>query len=707
MVLQITKSKAFGTIQSKNLDKFVNMKTLILVESPTKAKTLSRFLGSKYTIDASMGHIRDLPKGDLGVDIENNFEPKYVIPKDKRKTMENLKDHAKDADEIILATDPDREGEAISFHLKEVLEKENKKTKFSRIVFHEITPTAINEAIENPRQIDMNLVAAQTGRRILDRVVGYKLSPILWSKIKKGLSAGRVQSIALRLVVEREREIEKFKTSEFYRIFVTANKKNDKTSIVFELVKINGEQIEKTTNLKLYDGDYKYAQTSLTKTDAQVINTDLSEKDFRIVDVAQKETKRSPYPPFTTSLLQIEASRRFGYPSRRTMSLAQRLYEEGFITYHRTDSYNLSNDFITAARSYIDGNFGKKYLPDSPRLYHTKSKMAQEAHEAIRPTNLGLSEAEVTAKLGRDFGKLYNLIYKRALATQMSDAIFLSTRVDATVAGSKNYDFVANGRVMKFDGFLKIWFYEDDEQLIPELSKDEVLNISDINIKEHKTSPPPRYNEASLIGSLEKHGIGRPSTYAPIISTITARFYVEKIENRFKPTEIGTLVNDFLVKNFSTIDDIPFTASMEDELDEVANGTKEWVPVIKEFYTPFEKLLKEAEGEKKIEVKLEKTGEKCPLDGGDVVIRVGRFGKFKACSNFPTCKFRDSIIQESGYLCPRDSGKMILKRTKTGRTFYGCANYPKCDFAVWTREQLAKQAVAATNNIGNETIPNN
>lgn len=673
------------------------MKSLILVESPTKAKTLARFLGGKYDIQASMGHIRDLPKGALGVDIKHGFKPSYVIPKDKRKIMEGLKEEVKHVDHVILATDPDREGEAISFHLREVLSDENKKAKFDRIIFHEITPTAINTALEHPKDIDMNLVAAQTGRRILDRVVGYKLSPILWMKIKKGLSAGRVQSIALRLIVEREREIEKFKSVEFYRVFVVANKKNDKQPITFELVKINDEPIEKTTTLPLYDGDYKYTETRLSKTDAESIQNNLAGKDFLVTDVSEKETKRAPYPPFTTSLLQIEASRRFGYTSKRTMSLAQRLYEEGFITYHRTDSYNLSNVFISQARNYIDKNFGKKYLPQTPRIYHTKSKLAQEAHEAIRPTNLFDDEKTVASKLGNDFAKLYGLIYKRALSTQMADAEFLSTHVEGQIKNGKIYDFVANGRVMKFDGFLRIWFYEDEEQLIPELAKDEKLETREINVTAHNTNPPPRYNEASLIGALEKHGIGRPSTYAPIISTIEARFYVEKEENRFKPTEIGILVNDFLVKNFSTIDDVPFTAKMEGKLDEVASGAIDWVNVLKEFYEPFEKHLTDAESEKKIKIEPEKTGEKCPLDGGDVVIRIGRFGKFKACSNFPGCKFRESIVEESGYLCPRDQGKMVMRRTHRGRTFYGCENYPKCDFAVWTKAQLVKQAVQDKN----------
>lgn len=679
------------------------MKSLILVESPTKARTLSRFLGEDYEIKASMGHIRDLPKGAFGVDIKHNFEPQYVIPKDKRKIVEALRENVKNVNRIILATDPDREGEAISYHLKTILSEENKKARFDRIVFHEITPRAINEALDMPREIDMNLVSAQTGRRVLDRVVGYKLSPILWMKIKKGLSAGRVQSVALRLIVEREREIETFKSAEFYRVFIVLSKLNDNTPIIFELEKINGEQIEKTNTLKIYDGEYKYSQTALAGNDAENIKKDLEDCNFIVTSVTQKETKRSPYPPFTTSFLQIEASRRFGYSSSRTMSLAQRLYEEGFITYHRTDSYNLSNDFISAARNYIEKNFGNKYLPQTPRIYRTKSKLAQEAHEAIRPTNLFDTDTTVASKLGRDFAKLYSIIYKRALSTQMSDAIFLSTQVktEATESG-KTYLFGANGRVMKFDGFLKIWFYEDEEQLIPTLQKDEKLNLKEVNITPHKTNSPPRYNEASLIAALEKHGIGRPSTYAPIISTLSSRYYVEKDPttasgqgSRFRPTEIGILVNDFLVKNFPSIDDIPFTASMEDKFDEIADGKTNWVPVIKEFYGPFEKHLKEAEEEKKIKIEPEKTGEKCPQDGGDIIIRLGRFGKFKACSNFPNCKFHESIVEDSGYLCPRDQGKMVLKKTKRGRTFYGCANYPKCDFAVWTKAQLTKEAVAA------------
>lgn len=666
------------------------MKNLILVESPTKAKTLSKFLGGKYDIEASVGHIRDLPKGDFGVDIEHNFEPKYVIPSDKRKIISLLKEKAGKADKIILATDPDREGEAISYHLREILKSEVKKgTKFERIAFHEITPKAISEALEHPREIDQNLVEAQTARRILDRIVGYKLSPILWKKIKRKLSAGRVQSIALRLVVEREREIEKFKKNAFCRVFVIAEKKSQE--IELELVKIDENEVEQTNTINLYDGKYSYATTTVNKKLAEEVTSLLKGKTLIISDITKKETKRSPYPPFTTSSMQQEASRRLGFASRRTMSLAQRLYEEGYITYHRTDSFNLSNDFISAARDYIEKTFSKKYLSPAPRTFQTKSKLAQEAHEAVRPTNVFLQEDEVASNLGRDFAKLYSLIYKRAISTQMADANFLSVRIIADVKEDKKYTFQANGRQLLFPGFLKIWYYEDKEQLLPELELNEKLPVKDTKKTDHETTPPPRYNEASLIATLEEHGIGRPSTYAPIISTISDRYYVEKQEGRFVPTTIGTAVNDFLVKNFSEIDDIPFTAEMEDKFDDIANGQKEWVPVIAEFYKPFEKLLEGAEKQEKVVLEVEKADKPCPVDGGDLVVRIGRFGKFYACANFPKCTYKESIIEEAGYPCPKDAGKVIVKRTRTGRTFFGCSNYPNCTFAVWTKAQLLKE----------------
>jgi len=671
------------------------MTNLILVESPTKARTLTKFLGGKYDIQASLGHIRDLPKGEFGVDIEHDFAPKYIIPTDKKKIISALKQKVKDAKKIILATDPDREGEAIAHHLYEVLKKDAKKdAKFSRIVFHEITPKAISQALEHPKEIDINLVWAQTARRVLDRIVGYKLSPLLWKKIKRKLSAGRVQSITLRLIVERENEIGKFSGKQFHRVFVIAIKKGDKTPIEFELVKINGEPVEKTQVLKLYDGEYKYAQTQLSNLDAEKIKTELETKLFVITDISQKETKRSASPPLTTSSMQQEASRRLNFPSRKTMSVAQRLYEEGFITYHRTDSLSLSSDFISEARNFIEKEYGKKFLSSAPKVFKTKSKLAQEAHEAIRPTNVFQKDDEISLRLGRDFARLYSLIYKRAVATQMSDAIFLSTKVEAEIENNKKYHFGANGNTLKFPGFLKVWLYEEKEQMLPTLILNEKLNLLEIRLSEHITNPPPRYNEASLIGSLEKHGIGRPSTYAPIISTITARFYVEKQEGRFVPTTIGTAVSNFLVKNFSDIDDIPFTATMEDEFDNIALGKLEWVGMIRKFYKPFEEDLKKAEGTEKIALAQEKTGKICPLDGGDIVVRHGKFGKFYACNNFPKCTYKESIIEDSGVLCPKDGAKVIVKKTRTGRPFFGCQNYPNCTFAVWTKEQLMKETGA-------------
>jgi len=668
------------------------MKNVILVESPTKAKTLTKFLGGKYIIEASLGHIRDLPKGNFGIDIEHDFEPKYVIPSDKRKIIENLKNKVKDAEKIILATDPDREGEAISHHLYEVLKKYAKKdAAFERIAFHEITPQAIAEALENPRKIDNNLVAAQTARRVLDRIVGYQLSPLLWKKIKRKLSAGRVQSIALRLVVEREREIAEFTGSEFYRIFVVAKKQDNDSPIEFELTKINGELIEKQVPLKLYDGDYKYAKTSLDEKLSAEIEAELTSKNLTITDIIQKETKRSPYPPLTTSSLQQEASRRLSYPSRRTMSVAQRLYEEGFITYHRTDSLNLSKDFIDQARNFIEKEYGKDFLSEKTRTFQTKSKLAQEAHEAIRPTNVFQKEEEIAAKLGKEYANLYSLIYKRAISTQMSEAIFSSTRIEAKIENNLKYLFQANGNTLKFPGFLKMWYFEEKEQMLPVLTINETLNPVELKRTSHKTNPPPRYNEASLIGSMEKHGIGRPSTYAPIISTITARYYVEKQENRFVPTTIGTVVSNFLVKNFSDIDDIPFTATMEDEFDDIALGKLEWVPMIKKFYGPFEEQIKKAEGTERVTMEQEKTGKICPLDQGEIVVRHGKYGKFYACGNFPACTYKESIVEDAGVPCPKDGGMVVMKRTRTGRTFFGCANYPKCTFAVWTKEQLLKE----------------
>ncbi len=666
------------------------MKDVILVESPTKAKTLTRFLAGKYDVIASMGHIRDLPKSKLGVDLENNFEPQYIIPRDKQKTVKQLKDTVKGARLIILATDPDREGEAISYHLHEILKDINKKADFERIVFHEITKGAIDEAMGHKRKIDIDLVNAQTARRVLDRVVGYKLSPILWKKVKRHLSAGRVQSVALRLIVEREKEIEKFDSKTFYRMVLDVNKNGVKDTIHFELTKIDDEKLEEATEITLYDGSYKYTFTKLTKELADTIQKEIVKRGLLIVDVQQKETKRSAYPPFTTSTMQQAAFRRFGYAGKRTMSLAQRLYEEGYITYHRTDSFNLSDVFLKASRSYIEKEYGAEYLSKDIKVFKTKQKNAQEAHEAIRPVNLDIKKDAIKKELGNDYANLYDLILRRAVATQMSDAIFGSTKLIGEIKTEKTYTFEASGSVLKFPGFLKIYsIKEEDTQILPVIDKGETLEYNNSTISEHTTTPPPRYNEASLVSSLEKHGIGRPSTYAPIISTLYDRLYVEKNEGRLTPTEIGISVSEFLVRNFANIDDIPFTARMEENLDNVAEGKLKWQEILKEFYGPFEQQLKKAENAEGVKIEVEYSDRLCPQDNGRLIIRQSRYGKFLACENFPNCRFTESITETLDIPCPKDAGKIIMKKTRKGRPFYGCSNYPNCDFAVWKKEDIA------------------
>ena len=684
-----------------------NMKDVILVESPTKAKTLTRFFSGKYNVVASMGHIRDLPKSKLGVDLENNFEPQYIIPKDKQKTVKMLKDTVKGAKLIILATDPDREGEAISFHLHHILKDVNKDSDFERIVFHEITKGAVEEAMGHKRKIDQDLVNAQTARRVLDRVVGYKLSPILWKKVKRHLSAGRVQSVALRLIVEREKEIGQFDSATFYRMFLVTTKKDDKNKVEFELTKIDGEKLESSTEIKLYDGTYKYNKTTLTKELSDIVIESVKNEGLLITDVVQKETKRSSYPPFITSTMQQASFRRFGYAGKRTMSLAQRLYEEGYITYHRTDSFNLSTVFLDSSRKYIEKEFGKEYLSPEVKVFKNKSKSAQEAHEAIRPVDSINKKETIKQDLGNDFANLYDLIFRRAVATQMSDAIFASTKVTGEIKkdplrerseARKLFTFEASGSVMKFAGFLKLYSVKDDDtQELPQIEKGETLSYQDSRASEHTTTPPPRYNEASLVSSLEKHGIGRPSTYAPIISTLFDRLYIEKNEGRLTPTEIGISVTEFLVKNFANIDDIPFTARLEEELDEIAEGKLKWQAVFKEFYIPFEKQLKAAEDAEGVKIEIEYSDRMCPKDNGRLIVRQSRFGKFLACENFPECRFTESLTETLDIPCPKDGGAVVVKRTRKGRTFYGCSNYPNCEFAVWKKEDIVKPAETPAN----------
>lgn len=680
-------------------------KGLILVESPTKARTLFKFLKGDYQIEASMGHVRDLPKGDFGVDVENNFAPKYVIPADKRKTVEFLKDKVKGVSRIILATDPDREGEAIAHHLYELLKQETRNSAiFDRIVFHEITEPAVHAALVHPRAIDLNLVSAQTARRVLDRIVGYRLSPLLWKKVKRRLSAGRVQSVALRLIVEREREIERFKAEEFYRVFVTCRDTDGEKTWQFELIRVDGKDIESEHVIDLYDGKYTYKKTTFTAKTAEEVEQELKGiASFVVLDVSKKETRRAPPPPFITSTLQQEAARRFGFAGKKTMSIAQRLYEEGYITYHRTDSFQLASQFISSARGFIKKKYGEKYLSSIPRVYRTKSKVAQEAHEAIRPTKLDenskFDPAKGSTKLGKDYARLYELIWKRAVATQMAEAVFESTKIHIEGKNTHQYLLECAGSVVTFEGFLALGMADEKNNLLAQCQVGERLMLVDTKVSQHTTSSPARYSEASLVASLEKNGIGRPSTYAPIISTIQVRHYVERQEGRFVATPIGVAVNDFLVKNFSTIDDIPFTAHMEDELDDIANGKKEWTPMIQEFYGPFEKKMNDAEKEDKVEIQLEKTGKMCPTCGslpigkaGEVIIRFGKFGKFYSCSRFPDCTYTAPLIQDTGKVCPRDQGKIVVRRTRKGRIFYGCGNYPKCKFAVWKLGDLDKSS---------------
>lgn len=614
---------------------------LIIVESPTKARTLSKFLGSGYVIEASMGHIRDLPESRLGINLNKDFEPEYVVSDKKKDIVALLSKAAKKADNIILATDPDREGEAISWHIAALLPNK----KFQRITFHEITQTAIKEALTHPGELDMNMVDAQQARRILDRLVGYKLSPLLWRKVRRGLSAGRVQSVAVRLIVEREREIKAFKPQEYWELIA-----------------------------KFKDFEAKLKTEIKNEEKADKIIDSLKVSEFKVTDVLKKEIRRNPYPPFTTSTLQQAASNLFGWSAKKTMQVAQKLYEEGLITYHRTDSTNLATEAVTSAREFIDKNYGPQYVPDQPRIFKTKSKVAQEAHEAIRPTS---------ANLKHEDERLFDLIWKRFVSCQMNEAIYEQTSVDIA-AGI--YLFRANGNKQIFDGWQRVNEQLEKNNILPELEINQILKLLELVPSQHFTEPPARYNEASLIKTLEEYGIGRPSTYAPIISTILERNYVEKTDKRLYSTVLGDAVTDFLMANFPIIMDYKFTAGMEDGLDEVANGNKKWVPLIAEFYKPFEETLeKVGENTARVKIETEEVDEKCPQDGSPLVIRLGRFGKFLACSKFPDCKFTKPLTVKLDIKCPKCGGDVILRKTRNKKIFYGCSNYPKCDFASWNK----------------------
>jgi DNA topoisomerase I len=674
---------------------------LILVESPTKAKTLARFLSKDYIVEATMGHIRDLPKSELGVDVEQDFLPHYIIPRDKKKRVNELAAKAKGASKVILATDPDREGEAIGWHIATLIKEKNKDseepTHYDRIVFHEITKTAVMEALENPRKLDMKLVDAQQARRVLDRLVGYKLSPLLWQKLsRRWLSAGRVQSVAVRLVVEREREIVRFSKEPYFTIQgsfessdIQSGEKTHDQAIVADLVSKNDVRYEEKQTHELFDGSYTVKKTTIRKQeDADAIVLDLV-PPYTVTAVDRKEIKRSPPPPFTTSTMQQEAGRKLYYSAKKSMQIAQKLYEEGIITYHRTDSVNLSEKFLDEARSFLVSEYGEKYTAPAVRKYHTKSKVAQEAHEAIRPSDVKIKPDSITENdaFNRDHVRLYELIWKRAVSSQAADAIFDSTTIAITSLNS--YRFETQGSVVKFDGFMKIQGRETDELLLPKVTVGESLKLKGAVSVPHETQPPPRYTEASLVKTLEEKDIGRPSTYAPIISTIIDRNYIVKEEKKLLPTELGMAVTDFLVKHFPEILNLPFTATMEDSLDGVANGEKEWVPVIRDFYGVFSKTLEDTyKSAEKVKMEVKETGEPCPECSSPLVFRMGRFGKFIACSTFPKCKYTRQFTEKIDIQCPKCGGDIVMKKSRRGKSFYGCSNYPTCTFAAWKKEDI-------------------
>ncbi len=642
---------------------------LVIVESPSKAKTIKKYLGDDYDVIASQGHIIDLPSSKFGVDIENNFKPEYKTMKGKAKIVKDIKEKAKNKEKIYLATDPDREGEAIAWHLKNVLNIDDSDK--CRITFNEITKTAVKSAVEHPRKVDNNLVDAQQARRVLDRIVGYKLSPLLWKKIKKGLSAGRVQSVALKIIIDRERQIRDFKPEEYW--LLTAKLQNKKDIVL----------------AKFY-GDTKKKIELKTKEQVDEIIKIIDKKEYKVIDVKKSERKKNPPPPFTTSSLQQEASRKLGFSVKKTMMVAQKLYEAGYITYMRTDSTRLSDDAKKMAKEYIVSNFGKNYYLD--RVFKTK-ETAQDAHEAIRPSRLDIQASEFDG----DEKKLYTLILNRFLASQMSVAVYDTTKIVIQV---ENYIFHVNGSVIKFDGFMKLYIEgkddtkvndEEIEGMLPELKVGETLKQIELNKEQKFTEPPSRYTEASLVKAMEEKAIGRPSTYAPTISTLLDRVYIEKDKKFLVPTNLGEVVNDMLEEYFKEIVDVAFTAEMENKLDMVAENKENYVQMLREFYDPFITNLNEVEDKiQKVKLPEEVTDIKCELCGRNMVIKQGRFGKFLACPGYPECKNAKPIVQECNVPCPKCGGKVLIKKTKTKKNFYVCENNTnsedsKCDYISWNK----------------------
>ena len=692
------------------------MKKLVIVESPTKAKTIDRFLGGEYDVLSSYGHVRDLPKSKLGIDVEHDFEPQYVTPRRAQTRVTALKKAARTAERIILATDEDREGEAIAWHLAKALDlplpgqtpgRGARDTGtantpvIERIAFHEITKAALEEALLHPRAIDMALVDAQQARRVLDRLVGYQLSPFLWKKIARGLSAGRVQSVALRLIADREEEIRAFKPEQYWTIIaVLAGAHGDFEANV---VRVNGQAVPKPG--------------VLSGSEAERIRAALTASTFVVTSVDKKEVRKNPLPPFTTSTLEQAAAKRLGFSSKKTMYLAQQLYEGGHITYMRTDSVNLSQEALRGAFAWIKNNLPAAYQLPAPRAFKNKSRLAQEAHEAVRPTQPENDPASL--KLDKDHARVYELIWRRFIASQLPPALFDATRIEITATHAtrnETYLLAANGNTLRFDGFLKILPMKFEEKELPALKENEALTLRSVAAERHETEPPPRYNEASLIKTLEKYGIGRPSTYAPTIAVIQERNYVEKQSGRFYPTELGALVNKVLAEHFPAIVDVAFTAKMEEELDEIARGETAWKKVIHDFYGPFSANLKEKYEEvQKRELIEEKTDALCERCGKPMVVKFGRFGKFLACSGFPECRNTKTLKEPpkpTGIPCPKclaspdpakrgKPGELIERRVNKrgraqGKIFWGCNKYPACDHAVWQDPRKAQEAPGPT-----------
>ena len=650
---------------------------LIIVESPAKANTIKKFLGGSTKVVASMGHIRDLPKSKMGIDIEHDFEPEYINIRGKGDLIKSLKKDAKQAKKVYLATDPDREGEAIAWHLATILSDE--KDKITRVTFNEITKGAVQKAIKEPRDIDINLVDAQQARRVLDRIVGYKISPVLWKKVKRGLSAGRVQSVAVKLIVDREEEIEKFIPEEYWNIFA----------------KLQEPESKKEFEARFYGKDNK-KQEIHNKEEVDEILKNIEKAKYIIKEIKKGEKKRTPAPPFTTSTMQQEASRKLGFTLKKTMSIAQGLYEGvkipergtiGLITYMRTDSTRISEEARAAAKEQIVKTYGEKYYEN--RYYRTK-KDAQDAHEGIRPTYADLSPDSIKEALTNDQYKLYKLIYNRFMASQMATAIYdtISANIDAN-----GYTFKASGQTIKFKGFMTLYVEgtdskeQEEENILPELKENEELNLVKINPKQSFTEPPPRYTEASLVKALEEKGIGRPSTYSPTITTILERRYIEKEQKQLKPTELGKVVNKLLTENFKDVINVEFTAKIENEFDEIAEGKEEWKKMIRSFYSPFEKEVEKVEKElEHVELQDEVSDVKCEKCGRMMVYKYGRYGKFLACPGYPECKNTKPIIETIDVPCPVCSGTVQVRKTKRGKKYYICENNPKsCNYISWNK----------------------